>query len=400
MSTTTDTELRTATLQDLATLLEAQQVRKVDAVVPAAKISAHGDLIRLEDVDAELTDTGVIPVAGDYRPTDVAIEHLADKLGIPLAYARKLYGARPDLFEANVNGWLHGGDWGQDGIDQPGERAADADPRSFLCRLFRPDDGDQPGMLRAILSDRYRTIDHLDVLTSAIEGIYNAGLPVQVQACDLTDRRMYVRIHAPTVEVVAADLLRGYRSPWTGDQGTDNPTVFAGFVLSNSETGEGSWTIAPQIVVRICTNGMTMKRDVLRQVHLGGKLDSGVIRYGEDTQAAQLELVKLKARDTVATFLDVDYVRAKVAELEAQAGVKLTDPAKTVEIVTNRLSYTEGQRADVLRMFVEGGQSTAGGVMQAVTAAAQLQVSGDTQYAMELDAVPALEYAVAAAGAS
>lgn len=390
----TDTELRTATLQDLATLLEAQQVRKVDAVIPAAKISAHGDLIRLEDVDAELTDTGVIPVAGDYRPTDVAIEHLADKLGIPLAYARKLYGSRPDLFEANVNGWLHR-------FEQTDhERVWTPDPRSFLCRLFRPDDGDQPGMLRAVLSDRYRTIDHLDVLTSAIEGIRNAGLPVQVQACDLTDRRMYVRIHAPTVAVVAADLLRGYRSPWTGDQGTDNPTVFAGFVLSNSETGEGSWTIAPQIIVRICTNGMTMKRDVLRQVHLGGKLDTGVIRYGEDTQAAQLELVKLKARDTVATFLDVEYVRAKVAELEAQAGVKLTDPAKAVEIVTNRLSYTEGQRADVLRMFVEGGQSTAGGVMQAVTAAAQLQVSGDTQYAMELDAVPALEYAVAAAGAS
>jgi hypothetical protein len=394
----TDTELRTATLQDLATLLEAQQVRKVDAVVPAEKIRARDGLLRIEDVDGQLTDTGVIPVSGDYKPTDLAVEQLADKLGIPLAYARKLYTARPDLFEANVNGWLHGKG---DRLTAGGEYIpTEHDPRSFLLRMFRPDDGPEPGMLRAILSDRYKRIDHLDVLTSAIEGINNAGLPVQVQACDLTDRRMYVRIHAPSVEVLAPDLLRGYRSPWTGDQGTDNPTVFAGFVLSNSETGEGSWTIAPQIIVRICTNGMTMKRDVLRQVHLGGKLDQGVVRYGEDTQAAQLELVKLKARDTVATFLDVEYVRAKVAELTEQAGVKLDNPAKAVEIVTQRLSYTEGQRADVLRMFVEGGQMTAGGVMQAVTAAAQLQPSGDTQYAMELDAVPALEAAVAVAGAS
>jgi len=393
----TDTELRTATLQDLATLLEAQQVRKVDAVVPASKITTRPDgLIRVEDVDGMLTDTGVIPVSGDYRPTDLAVEQLADKLGIPLAYARKLYTQRPDLFQANVDGWLHG--YVARSADESWVEGAD--PRSFLLRMFRPDMGDEPGMLRSFLSDRYKVIDHLDVLTSAIEGINNAGLEVQVQACDLTDRRMYVRIHAPQVEVLAPELLRGYRSPWTGDQGTDNPTVFAGFVLSNSETGEGSWTIAPQVIVRICTNGMTMKRDVLRQVHLGGKLDQGVVRYGEDTQAAQLELVKLKARDTVATFLDVEYVRAKVAELTEQAGVKLDDPAKAVEIVTQRLSYTEGQRADVLRMFVEGGQMTAGGVMQAVTAAAQLQPSGDTQYAMELDAVPALEAAVAAAGAS
>jgi hypothetical protein len=395
----TDTELRTATLQDLATLLEAQQVRKLDAVVPAEKISAREGLFRIEDVDAQLTDTGVIPVAGDYRPTDVAIEHVADKLGIPLAYARKVYAQRPDIWEANVNRWLHGGDWGVDGVHQRGEHAADADPRSFLLRMFRPDDGPEPGMLRAVLSDRYKVIDHLDVLTSAIEGINNAGLEVQVQACDLTDRRMYVRIHAPQVEVLAPDLLRGYRSPWTGDQGTDNPTVFAGFVLSNSETGEGSWTIAPQIIVRICTNGMTMKRDVLRQVHLGGKLAEGVIRYGEDTKQAQLDLVRLKARDTVATFLDVEYVRAKVAELEAQAGVQLADPSKAVEIVTTRLSYTDAQRSDVLRMFVQGGQTTAGGIMQAVTAAAQLQPSGDGQYAMEMDALPALEHAVAAAGA-
>ena len=380
----TDT-LRNGELTDLAAMLESQRVRKLDVVAPSGKITADpatGNIV-VEDMDGLVTESGVTTVAGAYRPTDVAVEQLGERLGIPVQYLRKLQGSRPDLFADNINGWLHGA------------TGSDPDPRSFLLRAFRAEDGDDPGTLRAVLSDRFKVIDHFDILLAAIEGIQEAGVPYQVQACDLTERRMYVRIHAEAVSVAAPELLAGYVSPYGGATGTDNPTVFAGFVLTNSEVGEGAWTLAPQIVVRICTNGMTMRRDVFRQTHLGGRLSEGVVRWSEDTLQKQLALVKAKSRDTVATFLDVDYVRAQVALLTEQAGVQLADPAKNVEVVTTRLQYTDAQRADVLRMFIQGARPTAGGVMQAVTAAAQLQPSGDGQYAMELDAVPALELAAA-----
>jgi hypothetical protein len=39
----------------------------------------------------------------------------------------------------------------------------------------------------------------------------------------------------------AGVLLSRYRSPFTGASGADNPVVFAGFILANSETGCGAF---------------------------------------------------------------------------------------------------------------------------------------------------------------
>lgn len=52
-------------------------------------------------------------------------------------------------------------------------------------------------MARAFLSDRYSVIDNLDVLTATLDGVRQAGVDVSIDRCDLTDRRMYVRIIAP-----------------------------------------------------------------------------------------------------------------------------------------------------------------------------------------------------------
>jgi hypothetical protein len=54
-------------------------------------------------------------------------------------------------------------------------------------------------------------------------------------------------------------------------RGADNPLVFAGFVISNSETGHGSFKITPQI----CDNGLTLTQPSLTEVHLGGRLPTG-----------------------------------------------------------------------------------------------------------------------------
>jgi hypothetical protein len=36
--------------------------------------------------------------------------------------------------------------------------------------------------------------------------------------------------------------------------------VFSGFVISNSETGCGAFTLTPRLVVQVCRNGMTITR--------------------------------------------------------------------------------------------------------------------------------------------
>jgi hypothetical protein len=57
------------------------------------------------------------------------------------------------------------------------------------------------------------------------------------------DPRMHVRVVCEQVSSLAPALLAGYRSPFTGAAGADNPVVFSGFVISNSETGCGAFTL-------------------------------------------------------------------------------------------------------------------------------------------------------------
>jgi hypothetical protein len=171
---------RNATLSDLAGLLRDQQARKADVVAPAAAIRAEGARLVVAGTDPVLGPDGVTMTTGTYTPTEVCDQGVADKLGIPAAYLRRLREHKPGLYDANVNAWL------------------DGDDRKFLLRCLRPASGEGPGVVRAFLSDGYKIIDNLDV------------------------------------------LLAGYRSPFTGASGADNPVVFAGFVITNSETGCGA----------------------------------------------------------------------------------------------------------------------------------------------------------------
>ncbi len=234
------TSVRNVTLADLAAMLRDQPARKVDIVAPASAIRAACGQLVIDGTDPVLGSDGVTMTTGAYVPTEVCDQGLADKLGIPTPYLRRMRERRPDLYDANVNGWL------------------DGDPRRFLIRCLRPGSGTGSGAARAFLSDGYKRIDNLDVLLAALDGVRAAGVPVEVDGCDLTERRMYVRGVCEQVATLAPALLAGYRSPFTGAAGADNPVVFAGFVISNSETGCGALTLTPRLVVQVCRNGMTI----------------------------------------------------------------------------------------------------------------------------------------------
>lgn len=398
------TTARNATLADLRTLLVEQHARKVDIVAPAQKIRSEEGLLSISGLDPIIEADGVTDANGLYRPTEVFDEGVAAKLGIPMTYIRRLRAERPDLYDQNVNGWLHGRkEKGRPiGRMENGSRVIEGwetirpgipgDDRSFLIRTFRGDDG-QPGVARALLSNSYAVMDNLDALVAALDGVRQAGVAVKIKGCDLTERRMYVRVYSEEVKALAPVLLARYRSPFSGALGADNPTVFAGFVISNSETGGGAFSITPQITVEVCSNGMTITKDALRAVHLGGKMEESVIRWSEDTQSKDLALVTARARDAVRTFLDVDYMRAVILELEKKAGMPFVKPEENLKVIGKKLAFDEAQQDAVFEMFVQGGDMTAGGVMHAVTAAAQRIEDADKAADMEAAALKALELA-------
>jgi hypothetical protein len=244
------------------------------------------------------------------------------------------------------------------------------------------------------LSDRFRVVDHLDILYTALDAIRQIGLEVRIDGCDLTDKRMYVRFICPELKAKASDLLRNYRSPAPHNKNTlklGDEFMIGGLVLGNSEIGMGSHFIAPRFTVAACWNGMVRMEDAMRKVHLGQKMDEGVIEWSERTQEKQMELLLLQIKDAVKTFLSPQYMEQTIQEWTQKGSKPLQHPIDAVTNVCKSLALTDARKNDILSAFIKGGDATAFGITQALTWGAQSAVDGDDQFDMELAAVDILD---------
>lgn len=404
---------RNASTEDLLTILNSQQAAKLDVVAPAVKIKSKAGNLWVADSVAQLTDDGVTLAAGEYIPTAVCDNAVADRLNIGRTYmGRMRETGRTDLIDGNVNGLLHGKRTGDEIVHA-------ADPRAFLLRLFKGDDG-QPGVARTILSDRYAlTMDNLDVLTAVLSGIRQAGVQPYVRVSDLSETRMRVRFEFPDLYQDAEGLLKNYTSPFEGGRirraggrdlealrrelgahhifsDADAPIAYMGFDLDNSETGGGAYNLTPVVSMLKCTNGWVMTREGTHKVHRGAILDKGIVRYQADTIAAAGKTIALETRDTVSQWLTQDYLSSLVTSIETKAAVQITSPTEVVPKVCLGVGLSKEESKSVLDFFILSGQMTAGGIGQAITAYAQTVEDPDRAFDIERLAMPALEAAAKA----
>lgn len=411
----TDTlNTRNASLEDLVDILRQRQSKRHDIVVSASQVhSKNGNLV-VKNAEKEITDSGVTDVDGTYRPTEWCDGQLSEKLGIPRQYVRKLRTEAVDMLDANINGWIHGKY--RRGVDGLLYEVRPADDRKFLVRTFS--DGNGTGVARSVLSDSYGTLDDVDFLTAALAGVRDSGVEVEVRNCSLSDSKMFVDVFAPAVSAAAPVLLNGYRNPFShpdldarrqhgrndvewqrqadkyglGTAPDGAPIVFSGFRITNSEVGAGAATICPLLLVQVCTNGMKVSQDAVRKVHLGQRLDQGIVQYSADTQRKAIDLVTAQARDAVKTFLDVQYLERALARIESKAGKPVEgNPTAVIETVGKALLFSKEEQADILNFFVRGGQMTSGGVVNAITAYSQTVGDADRADALDSAAMKALE---------
>lgn len=401
--------LRSADLRELANALKDHRSRAIDVVAPATGFKFDGAHMVIEDVEPVISDDGVSDVNGRYSLTRVALEGVGSRLDIGLRYLRKCHTVQPDLFATNANAWL-----------THEENAG----KKFLARLLRGEPGADAtdGVVRAWLSDSYRTIDNFDILMAALSGMQKAGIENPAIEADLTERRMVVKVACPQIAALAPTLLKDYKNPfgdgvrsvsdyWTpervaraagaegkGYEPGKEPILFAGFQISNSETGGGAFRITPRLVVQVCRNGLTMTAESTKEIHLGAKLDNGIVEWSDETRAANIALVMAQTADAVRKFVSPEYVAAKVEMLEKAAGVevKASDAPKVIASVSKTVGFSQAEQDLILDMFMNGGQMSAAGVMQATTAAAQ-KLSGDDAYDMEKEAMRVLQLAGSAA---
>lgn len=406
----TDDYVRNGSLKELADALKDHRSRAVDVVAPMDSMMFRDGNLVIQGVDPVIRDEGVTDVNGLYKLTGIARRGLASSLDIPGRYISRLYASHLPLLDHNVNEWFgHESNRG----------------RKNLYRLLVNPVGDPgtdglDGVVRAMLSDSYRTIDNFDILMATLHGMRTAGIEDPIISADLTETRMVMRVTVPGVAIHAPELLKDYRNPfgsgervlpgWTPERlaraagiegmgyepGTE-PVLFAGFVISNSETGGGAFRITPRLEVRICRNGLTIVADATKEIHLGGKLDSGVIEWSEATRQASIQLVMNQTADVVRRFISPEYVAKQADKMAEKAAtpVKPSDALDVIATVAKQTLWSATEQKDILDFFMEGGQFTAGGIMQAVTAASQM-LPGDQAFDLDNSAVKALSLAATA----
>ncbi len=311
-------------LVNLAQELERQLATKRDLVLPSSLLQCRtdegGDLKVI--VDANGCD-------GVYGITNLARRQLADKLKIPFTYFERMRTEQPGLLDRNVNTWLQG----------------DNEPR-----MIRTLDG----QVRAVLSDRYRRLDNYDLAENVLPILQR--LPeVRFESVELTETKMYLKVVTPRVEYEIAP----------GD------IVQAGIVITNSEVGHGTLSVQPLVYRLVCRNGLIASDRTLRKTHVGRSLsseDEAVTVFRDDTLAADDRAFFLKVRDVVEAAVSEATFRQVAQKMQKTLDVKLTgDPVKTVEVLANRYTLNEAERAGVLRQLIVQGDLSAYGLVNAVT---------------------------------
>lgn len=326
-------------LQELAAEVERQAGAKRDFVSPDEALwlrpGTQSSTGRVSEPTLEMYRNGAhrrqpgsTPVH-EFGLRDTFHFQLGQKLGIPQRYYDRMRTEDQSLLASNVNAWLS---------------------KSEDDRMVRTLDGGA----RAYLSDRYRPLDHIDLLPPALQVFSEAR--VEVKSCEVTERRLYVQVVTPRLEAEVK----------VGD------VVQAGLVFKNSEVGWGAVSVATMLYRLICRNGM-VRGTTLRQHHVGRRnvVDGAEEFYKDETRDADDKAFLLKFRDVVQGLLSEEVFERNVNELREATQRKITgSPEKALEEVQRKFRLTDHQRGDMLRHLIEGGDLSAWGVANAATAMA------------------------------
>jgi len=375
---------RQTTLAELVTELKDQNLQKNDFVVPANLLSMENGFLVVNNYNNNdsltklLNEVGIKSEESENKLIlnclPVLHSHLSEKLDIPRKYYNRITALEEKtLIDENVSYWLK-----------------NMKGNVFLRTFINKDKNE--GYARALLSDRYNVIDNFDVLLATLEAVKSSGLNLKIEdnGCDLSENRMFLRFIAPDVEINAPEIVKKYTNP-KGNKSNVGDGIITGFVITNSEVGQGSFSISPRVVILKCDNGMVFKDDAYGKIHLGGKMENySQINWSEDTKRKNYELIISQVKDAVKQFTSEEFLAKKISELAEYAQIELKHPMDTVKNVTKHLNMSEEKERSILDFFMRGGDFTPMGVSQALTFYAHETKDADEAYDLEVEAVSIL----------
>jgi hypothetical protein len=328
------------TLQELAIELHRQAKSKRDFVVHSKSfiVGALPGRISINRYDAN----GRFVEMQSFETTNLFHRQLGDALGIPSRYYDKMMDELPELLSENVYQWLQKG------------------TKRYMLRTL-------DGQARALLSDRYRRIDHLQI-AQAVLPVIGQMPDARVESCEVTPNKLYLKVVNPRLQ---AEVRKG-------------DIVQAGIVISNSEVGLGSVAVMPLVYRLVCSNGMIVNALGQRKYPIGRENEESWELFSSATIRADDRAFMMKLRDVVRTAVDEARFAQVVDKLRESAGVKLYGDVPTVvELAAKEYGFSQTEQSGVLRHLIEGHDLTLYGLSNAVTRASQEVESYDRATAME-----------------
>ena len=324
------------TLQELAREIARQNEAKQDFLVDTRQLimKVHDD----QPPTLEFTDRV-------FNTNDIIHDQIGTKLGIPARYYDKMRSEQPQLLTENVNTWFR------------------AEPERRMIRTL-------DGTARAYLSERYRRIDHHDIVQSVLPLIVDmAG--AEVKSCEITERRMYIKVVNPRIQ---AEVSKG-------------DIVQSGLVISNSETGFGAVSVMPLIFRLVCSNGMIAADHGTRKYHVGraNESDDNYEVYRSETIKADDHAFRLKLQDTVRAAIDTTRFRSIVGKMRdgTEAKISSQDIPAVIELAGKHFGLTEDEGKSVLDHLIRDGNLNLFGLSSAITRTAQDVKSYDRSTELE-----------------
>lgn len=328
-------------LTDLARTIEAQRNLKQDYIVPTEQAS----MIVQGDSHVALSFDGGRGSVVETPILTLAHRQIGDRLGIPAKYYDRMRETDPDLLATNVNAWFR------------------HTPEKRMVRTLGGD-------ARAFLSNRYQRIENEEIAEVALPVLMDIP-DVKIVSTNVTPHRMYIQAVAPRVQ---GDVRVG-------------DTVQAGVIISNSEVGSGSVSVSAVTWRLVCLNGMVAAKP-FRAYHVGRKVDDTESLWADDTRQADDRAVLLKVRDMVRSAVDADAFRTRLDAMRELAdgsqAIVRGDPVPAVEVLAAKVGANDTERGGILRSLIEGGDLSAWGLINAVTA--QAHTVGNYDRAVEFEA--------------
>lgn len=332
------------TPEEMLTELKRQSREKRDFIVPSQSMvmSSDGQEIIVEGRKADAYDS-------HYGMTDLFHRQVGSALKIPAPYYDLMRSQKPELLAENVNTWMSERD------------------NSFMLRTM---DYGAGRVARALLSERYRRIDNLEIAAALLPPVMDQK-GFEIVSSEITTARMYIKLvcHLKTYEVLPGDFVE------------------FGIIISNSEVGQGSVFVRPFLNRLVCTNGMVINELGERKHHVGRQataVEDSYELYSDATIEAEDKAFLMKLQDVEKAALDESRYPLIVDKLKQSADAKITGKvADVVELTAKNYGFSQVEQENILDNLIRGGDMSLYGLSNAVTKMSQDTESYDRATEME-----------------